>query len=199
MCTYRVINSVVYYYKVYTTLNGAGISPCEVEGLERCFSDTSIQPFLGLETKYRQWQYLKEHLNLIVRKVHKHCTCSVYRIYPLAYRNLLQYYWDNDKCGRVVAPNANALLRKTIVITFPFCQLSKLFVKTKELFQRLSLVLLYLSNYFVFNRLRMVTSQLFLWKIFVMEKPINLTHFTQLMRMPCNCSSTMMNLKLAIQ
>lgn len=53
------------YLKVYSTLNKAGISPSEVEGLDRCFSNTN-NPFLGIDTRYRQIQFFKSQLGLVV-------------------------------------------------------------------------------------------------------------------------------------
>ena len=54
-------------FKVYATLNKAGITISEVEGLDNCFRETSNHPFAGLETQYQQMQYFKKQLNLIVR------------------------------------------------------------------------------------------------------------------------------------
>jgi len=73
-----------------------------VDGLDDCFSDTRNNPFIGIDTQYRQTQFYKTHLNLIV---------SLYFCALLNYltnRNLSLYHLVNDMCGKVVEEKEDA-------------------------------------------------------------------------------------------
>ena len=102
------------------------IDSCKAE-FDNLFSETGEfgSPFLGLETEHFQKKYFKAHFDLVVS-----CavvTVSIYKQLCMNNRNLLAYVLGSAECGREEEPSEDVFLKMTILCTFQYYRLLKVY------------------------------------------------------------------------